>query len=108
MRAQIASEAALLVAAEWGAGIETVVGVDPHRPGFDLSSHAMGELDILRPNRGHQSVDCAVGDGYRLIRVIETDRGEHWTEDLLLRDLHVWFYFGEDGGLHEKALAVIA
>src|SRR5579872_15613 len=107
MRAKIPSEAALLVAAEWRSGVKAVIGIDPDRACLDLSGHAVGQLDILRPTGRDQPVDSAVGDSDSFIRILEPDRRKHGAEDFLLRDLHVRLHLGENGGLYEEALAVV-
>src|SRR5205814_3475839 len=101
-------EAALLVAAERGACVKTIVCIDPDRARFDFGCHAVRELDVLGPNRRYQAVDGAVGDGNGLIRILEADRRKHRSENLFLRDLHVRLDLRENGRLHEETFAIVA
>src|SRR5262249_34247479 len=106
VRAEIPPEAALLVAAERRARVESVVGVDPDGAGLDLAGHTVRQLDVPGPDRRDQPINRSVGDRDRLVRTLETDHREHGSEDLLLRDLHLRFHLGEYGGFDEEPLAV--
>src|ERR1700716_1899032 len=69
--------------------IHQPVGVDPHRPGLQPPRDVMRFLDIPCPYSGGQSVLILIRHLDDLIQVIETQRSQHWAEDLLPRDLHV-------------------
>src|SRR6185295_16579085 len=103
--AELAAEAALLVAAEGRGGVVPVVLVDPHRPGLDAPRHLVGLADIARPHAGGEAVDRGVGELDGFLDLLERDDGEHRPEDFLAGHLHVVAHAVEDRGLHEPALA---
>src|SRR5437016_10600590 len=102
--AELASVAALLVAAEGRARVEHVVAVDPHRPRAQRARHAVRLAHVARPDPGGEAVGGVVALQHRVVLVFERDDGDHRAEDLLARDLHVVADAGEDGGLDEVAL----
>src|ERR1700688_337463 len=103
--AQLAAEAALLVAAERGAGVVPVVLVDPHRARLHLPRDLVRLADVAGPDAGGEAVDVGVGLLHRVLDVAERDHHQHRSEDLLPRHGHVVAHPVEDGRLHEPALA---
>jgi hypothetical protein len=57
----------------------------------------MGALDVVGPDRHRKTVNRGVGDLDDLILRGEGDHRQHWTEDLLLGEMHVLPYAVEDG-----------
>src|SRR5579864_4691342 len=106
--AQLAAEAALLVAAEGSAGVVPVVLVDPHRSRLHPARHLVGLADVAGPDAGGEAVDIGVGLRHGVLDVAERDHHQHRSEDLLPRHGHVVVDAVEDGWLHEPALAADA
>src|SRR5262249_21326698 len=102
----LAAEPRLLVAAERQARIVEVVGVDPDRSRLERARGAQGLLDVARPDRRGEPVDRGVADRDGLLLVLERERGEDRSEDLLARDRHLRRDAVEDRRLEEGALAV--
>ena len=105
MRAHLAAEAALLVAAERRGRVVDVVGVDPDGAGLEPRRDVVRLLDVARPDAGGEAVDRVVRARDRLVHVDELDRREHRSEDLLARDRHLGRDVREHRRLHEVALA---
>jgi hypothetical protein len=57
----------------------------------------MGALDVVGPDRHRKTVNRGVGGLDDLILRGEGDHRQHWTEDLLLGEMHVLPYAVEDG-----------
>src|SRR5262245_17295521 len=106
LRAEIAAEPRLLVAAERHAGVVEVVRIDPHRSGLDASRDGVRLLDVLRPDARRQAVVDAVGLRHGVVDAVEADHRQHRAEDLLLGDAHRVVDALEHRGLDEPTLAV--
>src|SRR5690606_25949815 len=100
--AELAAEAAGLVAAEWRARLDHVavdaVGAGPHLPG-----HLHAALGVGRPDRPGQAVLAVVGDPHRVRLVLVRNDGQDRAEDLLAGDAHVVGDAGEDRRRHVPA-----
>ena len=103
--AQLAADAALLVAAPRSLAVRRVVGVDPRDAGAQGLDHAHRARDVLGPHSSGEPVDGVVGDPDGLFLVVEGDHHEHRPEDLLLGDAHRVVDAHEDGGLVVEAAA---
>ena len=100
--------AAHLVAAEGYGGVHRLVAIDPDRTGTQRPGHLMRLADIGSPDARAETEGRRVGALDQLVTVLEGDRGDHGTEDFLLRDPHVVQHIGEHGRLHEIALGQCA
>src|SRR5260370_8545645 len=107
MTAQVAEEAALLVAAEGGSGIEGVVGVDPDTAGLDLRGDAVRQFDVVGPDGGGQAVGSTVGDADGIFGVAKTDGAEDRAEDLIAGDPHGSRDVGKNGRLDHTAARLV-
>ncbi len=84
VRAELASEAALLVAAP-GSFIEgEVEGVDPRDARAQPANHPLGSRAILREDRAGQSVNGVVGLANRLLLSLEGIDHKHGAENFFL------------------------
>ena len=84
--AAFASVSTLTVAAEAAGSIEEVRAVHPDHAGFELRSHVQCDVDVLAPDARCQAIDRIIGQFDRFSRSAECHRGEHGSEDLLLRN----------------------
>src|SRR5690606_16832339 len=105
--AQLAPEAGLLVAAERRRSIERMIGVDPDRARLQGAREAVCTLHVRGPDTRGKPVHRAVRDRDRLVVVGEGDRGQHGSEDLLLRDRLLLRHTPEDRRLHPPAILVL-
>src|SRR5262249_14652986 len=80
---QLATVAALLVAAEGGARIEHVVAVDPHRAGANGACHPVRLSHVARPYPGGEAVGGVVPLQDGVVLVLEGNDGDDRAEDLL-------------------------
>src|SRR5262249_54920766 len=96
MQAQFASISRLLIAAEGRGRAKHVVGVDPHRSGFDFFGEAVGTGNVASPDASRQSVDGLVGLPEQVVVVLESNDGSDGAEDLFLGDPHLIAYAAED------------
>src|SRR6184192_3933486 len=97
LQALLASDAALLVAAEGGldAARHPLVHVD--LPRLEPGGHAVGAGQVARPDAGGEAVRRVVRGTDCLVLVGEGHHGHDRAEDLLARDAHVVPYPGIDG-----------
>src|SRR5262249_42374974 len=96
MKATLASETALLVAAEGGSRVEAVEGVGPDHAGAHPLGHPEDPRALLRPDARAQSVRGVVGLLDRLLRRPEREDREHRSEDLLASDAMRLRHAGEE------------
>src|SRR5947199_1294049 len=104
VRADLAPEPALLVAAERALRLDLMDVVDPHRARAQAPRDLLCLLEVGAPDCGRQAVDRVVGDPHRLLEVGVAQHAEHRPEDLLARDAHVVRDAGEDRRLDPVAL----
>ena len=100
--AELAPDAAFLVAAERQLRVALEEGVDPDRARPDGSAHADGGVEVAGPDAGRQAELRGVRDPGRLLGRVEGQDGEDRAEDLLARDPHRRRDAGEDRGLDES------
>lgn len=106
--AQFATDAALLVPAEWHLRVEHVVLVDPDGAGLQRVGDTDGRVQVSGVDGRGQAVVGVVGLLDDLLLGRELGNGADGAEDLLLDNLHVGSDVGEDGGLDEVALVAEA
>src|SRR6218665_1049789 len=82
----LVSEAGGLDAAEGGAQVAHVVGVEPDHARLDLLRERVGALQVVRPDVGGEAVLRVVREGERLGVVVERRDRNDGPEDLLLED----------------------
>src|SRR6185369_8996390 len=85
VEALVPTEARLLVATEGDGDVGRVEGVDPDDPGPDPARQPMRPVDVARPQAGGEAVRRVVGDGDRLVFVLELGHRQDRAEDLLTR-----------------------
>src|SRR5687767_13410105 len=73
MERLVATDARLLVAAEWRGDVATVVGVDPDRAGAQALGELEGLVDVGREDRRGEAVDRVVGHAERLLGIPDRD-----------------------------------
>src|SRR6202453_3023363 len=100
-------DAGTLVAAEGRKVAYRPIGVDPDRAGLEALSHGEGGPDALGPHARGKPELRVVGDLDRLVLVVESDYGEDWPEDFLLRDAHLGFDPGEYRRLDKPSFAAL-
>src|SRR5665647_850943 len=66
-----------------------VVAVRPDAARLDLAAHLVGPVPVAGPDAGAQAVEGVVGDGQRLLVVLEGGDRQHRAEDLLLEHPHL-------------------
>src|SRR3954464_12300638 len=89
VRAQLASEAGLLVAAERHGRVHWTVSIDPDRARLQPARERVRLLDVVRPNARRKTINILVCEFRDLVDVIEAERRQHGAEDLFLGDGHV-------------------
>jgi hypothetical protein len=104
--AELAADPGLLVAAKGVPGVEQVVVVDPDGAGAQALGDPDGPGRVAAPDGAGQAVGGVVGDGDRLVVVVEGDDGQDRAEDLLLGDPRGRVDPGEDGGGEVEATLV--
>lgn len=106
--AQLAPDAALLVAAKGQRVLQHIVLVDPDGAGAEGGGDADGGVEVLGVDGGGEAVggDITEADGVGLVG--ELGDGADRAEDLLLHDLHVFAHVGKDGRLDEVAFFAVA
>src|SRR5215211_6580522 len=82
--AELAANATLLEAAEWSFGRVDGRIVDADVAGLDAAGHGVGTLDVIRPDRGGESEDRAVGGGDDFVFSFERYNRENRAEDFVL------------------------
>lgn len=82
-------------------GDERDVGVDPHRPEFEVTREPKGAGMVLRPDAGCQTVFDAVRLRQRVLLVDEGLHGDDRPEDLLLNRFIRLLQAGDHRGLKE-------
>src|ERR1700739_3989203 len=106
--AEFAADARLLVAAKWRGRVEHVITIYPNRAGAYAIGDGMSLGDVLGPDRCGKAIKRLIGALNDPVEILEFQDGHDRTEDFFLRDLHVVFNIGEDGGLDEVALVAHA
>src|SRR5258705_156878 len=66
--------------------VEQFGRLDPHDAGFELRRDIEGEIDVLRPHAGGESVGGVVRELHRLFRCAERHAHQHRAEDFDLRN----------------------
>src|SRR5687768_4424032 len=102
LESTFAADAALLHPAERNAQVAQEPAVDPDRPGVQLRGHAVGALQVARPDRGGQAVLRGVGGAHRLLIAVERRDGDDGAEDLLLQDAAFAAEAGDDRRLEKE------
>ena len=74
-------------------------GYSQHATGLDGATHAVGDVAVTAPDTGAEAVEGVVGNGKRIVEILEACDGDHRPEDFFLKDPHFVVAF-EDGGLH--------
>ena len=103
LAAVLATDAALLVAAERRQRIEQVPVVDPDGPGAQLLGDLDGAARVPRPHPAREAVDRPVGALDHLAEVAPALHREHRSEDLLGAGVRIGRHIGEHGRLDEEA-----
>src|SRR5581483_1605240 len=106
LEALLASEAALLVAAE--RQLDTAaraVGVHVHLSGSDAVGHEQRLVDVARPHARDESVLAAVREARGLLHGAERRDGEHRAEDLLVVHAHSGLDAVQQRRIDEEAVA---
>src|SRR6185503_16517462 len=85
---ELASDAALLDAAEGALGQSDVVGVDPDVADAQPARDADRTVEVARPHRAAEPELVVVGQPQRLGLGVEGDHRQDRPEDLLARDRH--------------------
>src|SRR5262249_35318178 len=93
---ELPPEPALLDAAERRLDEHAAAAVDGEDPRLDGTGDPQRSPDVSSPERAGQTVGAVVGDRDRLFLVLEWDRDDDRTEDLLLRDPHAVLDPSED------------
>src|SRR5256712_6523139 len=88
VHAELATDAAALVAAEWCLLVDAPAAVDAQHPGLDAPRDPQRATDVAGPDRARESVGGVVDQPQDLVLAIERDDGQHRAEDLLLGDPH--------------------
>ena len=96
--AALVAEPGGLDAAERGAQVAHVVGVEPHHAGLDRLREVVRAAQVARPDVGGEPVLHAVGERERLVVGVERRDRDDRAEDLLLEDPGVRRHVGEHGG----------
>src|SRR5919107_5031751 len=97
VRAELASDAGLLEAAEGGGDPHGGIGVDGDHAGLHAPRHAQGAGAVLGPDRTREAVLGVVGLPDGVFFVLERYDGDDGAEDLLPGRLIVVRDRGEDG-----------
>src|SRR5215210_7765912 len=98
VRAELASDAGVLEAAEGGADPDGGVGVYGDHARLHTPRHAQGAGAVLGPDRAREAVDGVVGLPDGVFFVIEGDHRDDGAEDLLPGRLIVVGDRGQNGG----------
>src|SRR5215218_4943926 len=98
VRAELASDAGLLEAAEGGRDADGGVGVYGDHARLHAPRHAQGAGAVLGPDRTRKAIDGVVGLTNSVFFVLEGDHRYHGTEDLLPGRLIVVGEGGQNGG----------
>src|SRR6202795_850609 len=85
----LAADAGLLVATERRVRRVEVEAVRPDAPSLDSATHAERGIHIATPDTGTESVQRVVGDGQRLLLILESGHREYRTEDFFLENAHL-------------------
>src|SRR6476661_2234687 len=101
--AELLPEPRMLPTAEWDRDVEHAVGVDPHRARIEPVRNAERLAHVGCPDPRGQPVVDPVREGEELLLVLPGDHGEHRSEDLLLRRLHIVAHALEHRRLEEEA-----
>src|SRR3954463_1853253 len=102
--AELAADAALLVAAPRRLDVGRLHVVDPDDAGAQVLDDAHGAEDVARPDRRGQTVEGVVGDPQRVRLGVERDHAGDRPEDFLARDARAVVDVVEDRRLDEVAL----
>ena len=102
--AELAPDAALLVATERQLGVTLEEGVDPDRARPDGSAHADGGVEVAGPDTRGQAERRGVRDPSRLFGRVERQDGQDRPEDLLSGDPHRRLDAREDRGVDESSV----
>src|SRR6185312_7507535 len=105
VRAQLATVAAALDAAEGNARVGGDHRVDKYAARLDLASELGSAADVARPQRGAEAVLGVVGQAHGVVGVASTHHRRDRTEGLLAEGRHVLAYTVEDSRRVEVALA---
>src|SRR5215203_1776369 len=81
-RAELASDAGLLEAAEGGGDPYRGVGVDGDHTRLHAAGHTQGACAVLGPDRTREAVLCVVGLPYGVFFILERYDGDDGAEDL--------------------------
>src|SRR5207247_8343812 len=84
--AQLAADAALLVAAPRRLDVGGLHMVHPDDAGAQRFHHAHRAEDVARPDCGGEAIVRVVGDPQRVLFGVERDHARHGPEDFLTRD----------------------
>src|SRR2546423_6623305 len=103
VHAQVAADAAALVAAEGCLLVHAPAAVDAEDPGLDAAGHPQSSADVAGPDRAGKAVGRVIDQPQDLILFGERDDGQHRTENLLLRDPHPIIGAVEHGWLQKAA-----
>src|SRR5690606_28005201 len=82
----LAAKTAFAVAAKPACRVEHVGAVDPYHASLELRRDMKGEIDVLTPYRGGQTVARVVGQFDGFFRIAERHRGQHRAEHFLLSE----------------------
>src|SRR4051812_25102618 len=104
--AALASDAALLHAAEGGARVRDHALVQADHSGLEALAHADRSLDVAGEDVGDEPVLGVVGLRDRLLLGVEAAHRRHGAEDLLVEDARVLGHVAQDGRLDEVAATV--
>ena len=75
---------AFAISTESAGCVEEIGAVHPDYASFDLRSDLQGDIDVLAPDTGCETVRSVVGKFNRLPQSSERHRSQHWTKDLFL------------------------
>lgn len=106
--AQLAPDAALLVAAKGQGVVQHVVLVHPDGPRPQGVADPDGGVEARGVDGGGEAVGGGVAEADGVVFRLELGDGADGAEDLFLHNLHVFRDAGEDGRLDEVALFAVA
>jgi hypothetical protein len=102
--ALLATNPGLLVSTEWHVRVKRVRAIDPYRTRMQLVCNLECARDILRKNRGSQTVQRVVRLAQYVGFVLKLDYNANRPENLLLDNAHVWPSVGENSRLDPVTL----
>src|ERR1700694_1016890 len=103
VHAQLAADATALVPAERRLLAYAAAAVCAENTGVHAPGEAERAADVAGPDRPGKAIGRVVDQPQDLVLIGEGNDGQHWAEDLLLRDPHPIIGAVEDRGLEEAA-----